>query len=241
MRSRIPIFVAILWFMLPGSSFGQFNRVAPDKKTIEIRATERVTNPAEIATVKIGFQNVAPTKDAVYEENVRTSNKIVQALRAAGVPAESIETDSVRLDREDTAQGVKPASTRYTTDQEWRVRAKASEAQRIVDIAVSAGANEVGGVEWSVADPEALEAKAYGAALARAKRIAEQTASQSGVKLGEILSISNSVSPFAQLSHTLNTESAMIGVSATTVTSLKLFPEDVIREASVTVVYAIAQ
>jgi uncharacterized protein YggE len=96
-------------------------------------------------------------------------------------------------------------------------------------------------VEWNVADPEALEAKAYGAALARAKRIAEQTATQSGVKLGEILSISNSVSPFAQLFHPLNTESAMIGVSATTVTSLKLFPGDVVREASVTVIYAISQ
>ena len=223
MRALITMLVVFLCSIQPVSSRAQLNRIAPDKKTIEIRATEKVTNRAEIATVKIGFQNIAQTKDAVYEENVGTANKIVQALRTAGVPADSIETDSVRLDREDTAQGVKPASTRYTADQEWRVRVKASEAQKIVDIAVSAGANEVGGVEWSVADPEALEAKAYGAALARAKRIAEQTATQSGVKLGEILSISNSVSPFAQLFRPVETESAMIGVSATTVTSLKLF------------------
>jgi uncharacterized protein YggE len=211
-----------------------------DKKTIEIRASERISSPAEIATVKIGFQNVAPSREAVFEENVRVANKIVQAIRAAGTPAEAIETDSIRLEREDTAQGVKPAFTRYTADQEWRIRVKAAEAQTIVDIAISAGANQVGGVDWSVSDPEALETKAYTAALARAKRVAEQTAAQSGVKLGEILSISNFASPFAQPFHTLNTESATIGVARTVVTSLKLFPEDVTREASVTVVYAIA-
>lgn len=222
------------------SSAAQFGRIASDKKTIEIRASDRISSPAEIATVKIGFQNVASSKEAVYDENVRVANKIMQALRSAGVAAEAIETDSIKLDREDTAQGVKPASTRYSADQEWRIRVKASEAQKIVDIAVSAGANQVGGVDWNVSDPEALEAKAYGAALNRAKHIAEQTASQAGVKLGEILSISNFVSPFAQSYRTLNTDSAVVGVSATTVTSLKLFPEDVVREASVTVVYAIA-
>ncbi len=220
-------------------SFAQSSRIASDRKTIEIRATGKISSPAEVATVKIGFQNVAPTKDVVYQENIRISNQIVQALRTAGIPADSIETDSVRLEREDSAQGVKPASTRYSADQEWRIRVKASEAQKIVDIAVSAGANQISGVEWNVPDLEALEAKAYAAALARAKRIAEQTASQAGVKLGEILSISNSVSPFAQLYRTLNTESAMLSLPTSTVTSLKLFPEDVVREASVTVVYAI--
>jgi len=222
------------------SSAAQSSRIVSDKKTIEIRATDKISSPAEVATVKIGFQNVAPSKEAVYEENVRMANKIVQALRTAGTPAEGIETEAIRLDREDTAQGVKPVSTRFSADQEWRIRVKASEAQKIVDIAVSAGANQVGGVDWNVSNPEALESKAYAAALARAKRIAEQTASLAGVKLGEILSISNSVSPFSQLYRQLNTESSMIGVSPTTVTSLKLFPEEVAREASVTVVYAIA-
>jgi len=222
------------------SSAAQSSRIVSDKKTIEIRATDKISSPAEVATVKIGFQNVAPSKEAVYEENVRMANKIVQALRTAGTPAEGIETEAIRLEREDTAQGVKPASTRFSADQEWRIRVKASEAQKIVDIAVLAGANQVGGVDWNVSNPEALESKAYAAALARAKRIAEQTASLAGVKLGEILSISNSVSPFSQLYRQLNTESSMIGVSPTTVTSLKLFPEEVAREASVTVVYAIA-
>lgn len=239
MRALASVFVVFTAVAI--STAAQSSRIASDRKTIEIRASDKISSPAEVATVKVGVQNVAASKDAAYEENVRMANKVVQALRVAGTPPEAIQTESIRLDREDTAQGVKPASTKYSADQEWRIRVKASEAQKIVDIAVAAGANQIGGVEWNVSDPDALESKAYAAALARAKRVAEQTASQAGVKLGEILSISNFVSPFMSRFDTLNTESETITVSAAArVTSLKLFPEEVSREASVTVVYAIA-
>ena len=50
------------------------------RRTIEISATEKVRANAEVATIKIGFQNQAAAKDAAYAENVRTSNKILQAL-----------------------------------------------------------------------------------------------------------------------------------------------------------------
>jgi uncharacterized protein YggE len=63
---------------------------------------------------------------------------------------------------------------------------------------VAAGANQIEQVDWSVADDKQLEAKAYGAALKRAKDVAEQTAAQSGLKLGEIVSIVNSRGPLAR-------------------------------------------
>ena len=167
---RVLAFIFLMFDIFISSSAAQSSRIVSDKKTIEIRATDKISSPAEVATVKIGFQNVAPSKEAVYEENVRMANKIVQALRTAGTPAEGIETEAIRLEREDTAQGVKPASTRFSADQEWRIRVKASEAQKIVDIAVSAGANQVGGVDWNVSNPEALESEAYAAALAQIGR-----------------------------------------------------------------------
>ena len=68
--------------------------------------------------------------------------------------------------------------------QEWQVHSSASEAQKIVDIAVAARANQIENVECSVKDPDELEAKACAAALNRAKNLAEQTASHAGLKLG---------------------------------------------------------
>src|SRR6266478_643497 len=227
-------------FPLPASA--QFSRVVSDKRNIEIRASEKVTVPAEIAIVKIGFQNQAATKDAAYQENTKAAAKVIQALLDAKVPKEAIETQTISLERQDEMSGPNAVrTTKFSADQEWRIHVKASEAQKVVDIAVAAGANQVSDVDWSVTDPRALEAKAYTAALNRARAIAESTASQAGVKLGEILSITNSVSPFA-FSSTLNTEAAMVSESSTysvKTTPLTLFAPSIQREASVTVIFAI--
>lgn len=237
----------LLAFMLvlsisPLSVLAQFTRVVSDKRSIEIRVSEKVTVPAEIAIVKIGFQNQAATKDVAYQENTKASGKIIQGLLDAKVPKDAIETQTISLERQDEMNGPNAARlTKFAADQEWRIQVKASEAQKVVDVAVAAGANQVSDVDWSVADPRALEAKAYAAALNRAKAIAESTASQAGAKLGEILSITNSVSPFA-FSSTLNTEAATVSASSAysvKTTPLTLFPPSIQREASVTVTFAI--
>ena len=61
----------------------------------------------------------------------------------------------------------------------------------MVDAAVKAGANEVDDVEWNVVDPIALQAKAGGAALAKARAIADQMAKGLGIKVGELVYASN--------------------------------------------------
>jgi len=173
----------------------RLERQASGQKTIEVSATEKIEVIAEIATIKLGCQNQAATKDAAYAENTRLANKIVQAILDAGVAKEAIGTESLNLEQEQDRYGVKPNQPlKYFASQKWQIRAQASEAQKIVDIAVAAGANQIENVEWSVKDPAQLEAKAYSAALKRAKELAEQTASQTGLKLGEIVSIVNSTS-----------------------------------------------
>jgi uncharacterized protein len=216
----------------------QMERIVSDKRTIEISASEKVSVPAEIAIVKVGYQNQAGTKDDAFAESKKTSAKIIQALVDAKVPRESSETQKLSLERNEETVRSKPPV--FAADQEWRIHVKASEAQKVVDIMVAAGANVVNNVDWMVADPHVLEAKAYAAALARAKSISESTASQAALKLGEILSISNS-SGNSSLFAKLGTATQTIEVSAERTPSipLTLFAPLIEREASVDVVYAI--
>lgn len=212
------------------------------RKTIEISATEKVQVVAETATVKIGYQNQAPTKDAAYAENTRVANKIVKALLEAGVPKEAIETESLSLAKDEDRFGNRQQAVSYSATQRFVVRAKADEAQKVVDIAVAAGANRVEDVEWSVADPRSLETKAYAAAIARAKALAEQTATQAGLKLGEIVSIANSADSGNRFGRA-DGRGAMFAVEVRAklnMPMLELHPAIVEREASVTVTYAIA-
>jgi uncharacterized protein YggE len=90
-----PSVVLLLALVVPA----QAQHLVTDRKTIEISATEKVVVPADTATVKIGYQNLALTKDAAYAENTRTANKILQAILDAGVPKESIETESLGLEQ----------------------------------------------------------------------------------------------------------------------------------------------
>jgi len=124
------------------ASSAQPQHLVSDKKTIEISATEKVVVAADIATIKIGYQNQSATKDAAYTENTRIANKIIQAILDAGVPKDAIETESLKLEQEREFYGQKSAEPRrYSASQEWQIHSKASEAQNIIDMAVAAGAN----------------------------------------------------------------------------------------------------
>ena len=235
-----PIVLIGMLVVGPTPASAQIARIVSDKRTIEIRTSEKVSVPAELAIVKVGYQNQAGTKDEVFSENKKASAKIIQALLDAKVPRASIGTQTLSLERKEEINGqVRSKPPVFVADQEWQIRVKSSEAQKVVDVMVAAGANAVDNVEWQVVDPQALEAKAYAAALARAKAIAESTASQAGVKLGEILSISNSAGNF--LFSRLDTATSTVEVSGERVVStpLTLFAPQIEREASVDVVYAI--
>jgi uncharacterized protein YggE len=230
----------LLSVSLPLAASAQSEHPASGRKTIEVSATEKIEVIAEIATIKIGCQNQAPTKDAAYAENTRMANKVIQAMLDAGVPKEAIETETLSLEQEqDRYEAKLNQPLRYFASQKWQIRAEASEAQKIVDIAVAAGANQIENVEWSVKDPAQLEARAYAAALKRAKDLGEQTASQTGLKLGEIVSIVNSTSSNGRFDRAGGGFGMFAKVAAPKMAMLKLQLGMVEHEASVTITFSI--
>lgn len=237
---RLALYSVLLLVSQPIAALAQPQHATSDRKTIEITATQKVQVPADIATIKVGYQSLSPTKDAAYAENTRTANKIIQAILDAGVPKDAIETESLKLDQEAERYGARSDEpVKYVALQEWQIHSPASDAQKIVDIAVAAGANQIENVEWSVKDPDELEAKAYAAALNRAKNLAEQTASNTAVKLREIVSIANSVSSFDRQFWRRGGATMYEMAAPPKLAMLKLQPGMVEREASVTITYAV--
>lgn len=239
----IRCFTILLVIFLPRCANAQVLRIGSDsRRTIEATTTEKISVPADSAIVKVGFNHVADTKDAAYNESVRMGNKIVKALTGAGIPAEEIQTESLMVGREQEQRGMgSPTRTKYSAEQQWHIHVVAADAQKVVDIAVSAGANTVQGVEWNVSDPQTLRAKAYATALARAREMAEQAATQAGVKLGELVSVINGEESegFAKLA--MARKMVPVEVQATPAQNLMLYPSKVEREATVTIIYTIAQ
>ena len=237
---RVSVLLLCLLLLAVQGAMAQDVKVNRTNKTISVTVTEKIRLDPDLAIVHIGFRNTAKTKDLAFEENVRVSNRITKALLDAGVPKEAIETESTQL--QDTSVQKWEAQTskevQFQAVQQWKVRVAVPDAQKIVDIAMSAGANEFEDVNWIVADPAASEAKANASALDKARSTAQVMASHLGVKLGDLLYVSNA-EPNQYGVAGGRFDYRTVEVQATPPPKLTLFPKKVETEATVTVVFAI--
>jgi hypothetical protein len=225
-------------------SAAQEIQVTRQNKTIAVTAEDSVTADAEVAVLDIGYHNFAPTHEDAYRENIRVSDQIVKTLLGAKIPKTKIQTEKLQLTRAEvvnekwTVEMIK--AHQFTAEQSWHVTVAVSDAQAIVDLSVKAGANEVDDVDWNVSDPLALQARASGAALAKARTIADQMAKGLGTKLGELVYASNRA-PAARMFPGAN--EVMVNASMAQMgdkePKLTLFPQKVKSEATVYAVFSI--
>jgi hypothetical protein len=170
--------------------------VSKDNRTIAITATDSVVAMADVATVHIGFVVYGIDHDSAYTDGSKISNAVISALKSAGVPADAIESEAQNLAEEQPYQlnqlpEAEKAKRKWTLTQSWTVRSNASDAARILDLAVKAGANQSGSIDWSLKDENAPQAEAAGKALQRARVVAEEMAKGLNVKLGTLIFASN--------------------------------------------------
>jgi uncharacterized protein len=235
----------LLPVLISAACAGQDIQINQQNKTIAVTADESVSADAEVAVLDIGYHNYAATQDLAFGSNVRVARAITRALLQANVPEGNIETEKLRLGPaqvyQDWTEQMKNERV-FEAQQSWHVSVSVAQAQSIVDVAVKAGANEVDDVDWNVIDPVALQAKASGAALAKARSIADQMAKGLGIKLGELVYASNRAPIPKMWRGMVQTSQAEVASTATEQEpKLKLFPQKVKSDATVYAVFAIEE
>jgi uncharacterized protein YggE len=236
------LFVATLVF----STRAQDIQVNRENKTVAVSVTRSVEVPPDYAWVQLGYRNRGPEQAAVYEENGRHAEKIISALLAAGVKKSDIQTQSLDLARVDESSQdqdkEKSKEPVFEAAQTWTVRAPIGSVQNVVDQAVAAGANAVNDVQWAVADPDALDARARGAAMDNARRVADEMAKSLGGKAGGLLYVSNSEpngSYYRNGGGFGKAKLLTVEVAGTRLPILNLFPQNVRREVTIYAVFAL--
>ncbi|HXQ98702.1 MAG TPA: SIMPL domain-containing protein [Candidatus Limnocylindrales bacterium] len=229
---------------VPAQEFG-INR---DNRSISVTVTQKLEVDPDIAQITFGSQTYGATHDAAYLENLRIAEQIVKALLDSGVPRERIESHNLSLDLQDESDqksltAEQRSQRRYMAHQSWTVRVAVGDAQKIVDIAVHAGANQVEDVTWDVSDPDALDARARRAALEKARTTAEEIANGFHGKLGQLLYASNSSD--SELLYVPGSGFSDLSVKDKFIEkfwqkrNLQLFPKKITREAEVHAVFAL--
>jgi uncharacterized protein len=231
----------ILSTALAATAAAQTIQVNKDNRTIAITTSDQAEAVADIAVVTVGFTSFGADQDQTYADASRISNAIIKALRDAGIKADSIESASQNLsaiddnDKPRYAKGI-----RFQFSQSWHVTVAAKDAADTLHVAITAGANDSGGIEWKLANDDALEAEAAQKALAHAQQIAARMAKGLNAKLGPLVYASNQTPPrtiFGGMM--LNTESASVSASRINLKPIAISPDKIEKSATVYAVFAI--
>jgi hypothetical protein len=239
-------FAAISLFVFAASACqfltAQTIQVSKENRTIAITATDSVIVMADTATVHIGFIAYGSDKDAAYAAGSGVSNAIMKALTGAGVPSDAIESESQNVSpvqefQIDKLTPTEKSQRRFQVSQSWTVRVNASDAARALDLAVKAGANQSGQIEWSLKDANSPQAEAAGKALQRARTVAGEMAKGMNVKLGVLIYASNETQaePPRPLMKAMNGAMAMAAAPP----PLAINPRRIEKSATVYAVFAI--
>jgi uncharacterized protein YggE len=189
---------AVAATLFTATSFAQVNQtltINKDNRSITVSATDTAFAMADQAVVNIGYQAYGEDEQSAYAEGSRRSNAITDALAAAHVPADTIESQDQNLQplNEYELKNL-PASLKnmkFRITQSWTVRTAPNDAAHVLDVAVKAGANQSGSIGWEMKDPSLLEAAASAKALAHAQAIAARMAEGLHIKVGSLLYASN--------------------------------------------------
>ena len=216
-------------------------QVNKDNRTIAITANDKATAMADMATVHVGFIAYGPDSDTAYANGSRVSNAIVKALKGAGIADDAIQSENqavtpVQPYQVEKLTPAERAQRQFQVTQSWTVKTAADNAAKTLDLAVKAGANQSGQIEWELKDEDALQAQAAAKALKRAQTQAEQMASSLNAKLGALLYASNEVQPRPQ---PIVRAMAPAPMAMEKVEPLAINPREVEKVATVYAVFAI--
>lgn len=192
-RLALPVFTLAVSSLATSAQTIQVNK---ENRTISVTATDRVSIMADVAVVHVGFIVYGRDKDAAYNAGTKASGDIIKALGAAGLSADAIESDNQALTPVQNFQmerlsPAEIANRKFQVQQSWLVRTTPALVAHILDVAVLAGANQSGQIDWALKDENAAGADAAARALQRARSVATQMAQGLNARLGELLYASN--------------------------------------------------
>ena len=155
----------------------------------------------DIAIVTIGVTTRAEAARTALDQNSAETARVIAAIRAAGVADKDIGTSGFgvfpvyeeRPPRADGEGGIMamPKIVGYQVTNEVRVTVREiGKSGALLDQVVTAGANQISGIQFDVADPQGAADEALKKAIADARRKAELMAAAAGVRIVRILDIS---------------------------------------------------
>ena len=161
---------------------------------LEVSATGEATRVPDVAIISAGVVTRQPTATAAIQANAAQMDRVLAALKRAGIEDRDVQTSSINLNPEYRYQENRaPQLVGYTASNQVSIRFRdIRNTGKILDALVAEGANQINGPTLTIDKPEAALDEARLKALASGRARADIYARALGKRVVRIVSISES-------------------------------------------------
>ena len=161
---------------------------------LDLSVTGETTRVPDVAIISAGVVTRAATARSAIQQNAARMERVIAALRSAGVAERDIQTSSVSLNPEYVYENNKaPRLTGYTANNNVTIRFRdIGSSGQILDALVAEGANQINGPNLTIDKPQAAMDEARANAIAASRARAELYARAVGLRVARVVSISES-------------------------------------------------
>ncbi len=163
-----------------------------DGTLLSVSASANATRVPDVASLSTGVVTQAADANAALKANSTQMNKVVAAIRAAGIAERDIQTSGININPQYRyAENQPPTITGYQASNTVNIKVRdIAKLGEVLDALVASGANQVNGPSFEIDQPEAAYDEARQAALKKAQARAEMYAKSLGLRVRRIVSIS---------------------------------------------------
>ena len=167
---------------------------------ITVHISEEIRKAPDQAILRVGTESRADTATAALAANNVKTEKLLAAIRAAGIDSKNIQTQGVSLNADYVYDP--PVNGRqnrrlagYVARNSVQIKTQHIEQlTQLIDTLTASGATEIYGPDFSIADPAPLRAEARRRAMARGAAEATEYARNAGFARVQLLSVEEGVS-----------------------------------------------
>lgn len=186
----IGIIINLVFFVMPAvKRYG--NSLAPTR-TITVSAEGKTTVTPDLALSSFSVVSRGKNPQDLADMNNQKISAVVKFLKAEGLEDKDIKTTAYNLspDYKYDPQTERNFITGYTLTQTVSVKMRNfAKVPEIIGGLTPLGVNQIGGISFTIEEPEKFLAIARSQAFEKAKTKAGEMASQNGTKLGRVLNI----------------------------------------------------
>ena len=161
---------------------------------ISVTGEATVSVPPDLAQIDGGVTSDAKTAREASEANNAAMGKVLLALKGAGIDEKDYQTSRLSLQPQyatSSKTAERPGVVGFRASNRVTIKIRdVTKVASVIDLLVGAGANEIGGVHFTVTQASKVLDEAREKAISDARRKAEIYAKAAGVTLGEPIAIS---------------------------------------------------